>query len=297
MRTLVTTLLLAALCGNAAARSRAPSPSAQRFQSTLVRTVRQYNQQLKRGQPTMDLGLVFRLAGRTLERTNGDQLAAERMAVKAARWSTGRSQRVGSRLGAPRRQGQTSQVVRALRLACELHQNQVRKGTAIPYMSHLLSVAGIVMRSGGSEREVIAALLHDAVEDQGGARTQRLIRRRFGRQVARIVEEVTEPQGHWKRRKQHTINGIASGRLSSSGLRVKLADALHNSGTMTREARNKGDAFWTVFSGKKTGSLWYFDAMLEKFKPATARAPELRRLTNRLERQVTRLHEVAGVPR
>jgi GTP pyrophosphokinase len=293
MRTLVTTLLVVALCGSAAARTygRAPSPGARRLQSQLVRTVRQHNQQLKSGQPAMDLGLVFRLVGRTLERTNGDQLAAARMAVKAARWSTGRSKRIGS----PRqRQQQASQVVRALRLACKLHQHQVRKGTSIPYISHLLGVAGIVMRSGGSEREVIAALLHDAVEDQGGTRTLRQIRRRFGRQVAGIVEEVTEPRGQWRRRKQHTIDGIASGRISPSGLRVKLADALHNSGTMTREARVKGDAFWGVFTGKKAGSLWYFDAMLEKFKPATARTPELRRLTDRLERQVTRLHAVAG---
>jgi hypothetical protein len=286
------TLLLAGLlvvvpCGPAAART--PSHA---LQATLVRTVRQYNQQLKRGRPAMDLGLVFRLVGRTLERTNGDQAAAQRMAVKAARWSTGRATH-----DARPRPRLSSQVVRALRLAGRLHRDQVRKGTSIPYISHLLGVAGIVMRSGGSEREIIAALLHDAVEDQGGARTLRRIRRRFGPQVARTVREVTEPRGPWRARKQHTIDGIASGRLSPSGLRVKLADALHNSGTMTRGARQEGEAFWAVFSGKKAGSLWYLDSMLEGFGPATAGAPQLRRLTQRLEGQLIRLHRVAATPR
>jgi GTP pyrophosphokinase len=283
MKALVPGLLLLGLWGPAAARTPAAA-----LQGTLVRTVRQYNQQLKRGQPAMDLGLVFRMVGRTLERTGGDQLAAQRMAVRAARWSARRSH--------PRKESRrlSPQVVRALRMACQLHRNQVRKGTSIPYISHLLGVAGIVMHSGGSEREVIAALLHDAAEDQGGARTLRLIRRRFGRQVARTVEEVTEPRGDWRWRKQHTIDCIRTGRMTPSGLRVKLADALHNSGTMTKGARQQGDAFWSVFSGKRAGSLWYLDEMLAGFRPAAASAPQLRRLTDRLQRQVERLHDVAA---
>lgn len=123
------------------------------------------------------------------------------------------------------------------------------------------------------------------------------VRRRFVRNVARTVDEVTEPPGPWKWRKRHTIDGIANGRLSPSGLRVKLADALHNSGTMTKEARQKGDAFWSVFTGKKAGSLWYLDGVLASFKLATENEPGLNRLTERLEHQVSRLHEVAGTQR
>jgi len=289
MRLLVVGLVLLALCGPAAARSPALSPALQR---TLIRTVRQHNQQLKRGRPSMDLGLVFRLVGRTLERTNGDQRAAERMAQKAARWTAGRGT---GRAARPR----SSDVVRALRTACQLHRTQFRKGTSVPYLSHLLGVAGIVMRSGGNNREIMAALLHDAVEDQGGTRTMKLIRRRFGREVASIVGEATEPTGPWLARKQHKIGHIAAGRLSPSGLRVKLADCLHNSGTMTRGARAEGDAFWRVFSGKKAGSLWYHAGMSAAFNSATAGegSPQLRALAARFERQVTRLHRVAGVQR
>jgi HD domain len=296
MRIVLIGFLILALCGSAAARTTL-SPVLQR---TLIHTVRQHNQQLKRGKAPMDLGLVFRLVGRTLERTNGDQAAAVRMARKAARWTAGRA---GQRTGAPR--PLSSNVVRALRTACQLHRTQVRKGTSVPYLSHLLGVAGIVMRTGGNDREIMAALLHDAVEDQGGARTMRLIRRRFGRGVAGIVGEATEPPGPWLARKQHKIDHIAGGNLSAGGLRVKLADCLHNSGTMTHGARREGAAFWRVFSGKKDGTLWYHAGMSAAFDRATAgananananaggNASQLRALAQRYERQVVRLHRAA----
>ena len=257
------------------------------FERTLKATVRQYNQQVRSGQRPMDLGLVFRLVGRTLERTGGDQRAARRMAGRAARWTTARpGPRVTTTL--------SPAVTRALGLACRLHRDQVRKGSKVPYVAHLLGVAGIVMRSGGSEREIIAALLHDAVEDQGGARTLRRIRRGFGPQVARIVDEVSEPPGTWLQRKQDKIARIAEGRMSASALRVKLADSLHNSGTMTRGARREGDAFWHVFTGKKAGSLWYYESMVGAFNRATSGSPDLRSMARRLEGQVVRLHRAAG---
>jgi hypothetical protein len=288
MRMLLIGLLLLTLCGPAAARTTL-SPTLQR---TLIHTVRQHNQQLKRGKAPMDLGLVFRLVGRTLERTNGDQVAAVKMARKAARWTAGRG---STWTHAPR--PLSSNVVRALRTACQLHRTQVRKGTSVPYLSHLLGVAGIVLRSGGNDREIMGALLHDAVEDQGGNRTMRLIRRRFGRGVAGIVGEATESPGPWLARKQHKIDHIAGGNLSAGGLRVKLADCLHNSGTMTRGARAEGDAFWRVFSGKKVGTLWYHDGMSAALKRASAgageKASQLRALARRYERQVARLHQAA----
>jgi (p)ppGpp synthase/HD superfamily hydrolase len=87
---------------------------------------------------------------------------------------------------------------RALIYAHSVHALQVRKGTRIPYVSHLLAVAGLVMEDGGSETEVIAALLHDAAEDQGGEPGLEDIRRRFGDEVAAIVDgclrHVRDPQ-------------------------------------------------------------------------------------------------------
>jgi hypothetical protein len=256
------------------------------FERTLRATVRQYNRQVRGGQQPMDLGLVFRLVGRTLERTGGDERKARQMAHRAARWSAGRP--------GPRPATALSPAVsRALGLACHLHRDQLRKGTTVPYVAHLLGVAGIVMRSGGTEREIVAALLHDAVEDQGGARTLALIRHRFGAQVARIVNEVSEPPGPWLQRKQDKIERIAGGRLSAAALRVKLADSLHNSGTMTKGARRQGDAFWDVFRGKRAGTLWYYDAMTAAFSTATKGSPGLRRMSRRLESQVDRLHRAA----
>ena len=256
------------------------------FERTLRATVRQYNHQVRSGRKAMDLGLVFRLVGRTLERTGGDQQAARQMAHRAACWSAKRPGPRPARALSPA-------VTRALGLACRLHRDQLRKGSAVPYVAHLLGVAGIVMRSGGSDREIIAALLHDAVEDQGGARTARQIRRGFGKQVARIVDEVSEPPGPWLQRKQDKIDRIAGGRLSEPALRVKLADSLHNSGTLTRGARREGDAFWEVFSGKRAGTLWYYDSMSAAFNTATRGNPGLRGLARRLERQVDRLHQRA----
>jgi len=238
----------------------------------------------------MDPGLVFRLVGRTLERTGGDQQAALRMVERATRW-TGRARSPArSPAQAP---PLTSATVRALRLAFRLHRDQVRTGTTVPYVAHLLGVAGIVMRTGGSEREVVAALLHDAVEDQGGARTMRRIQRGFGPEVARIVDQVTERPGSWLRRKQQAIHHIASGQTTTGALRVKLADCLHNTGTMTRNARREGDGFWTRFSGRKRGSLWYHRSMARAFQGVTIDQPLLRGLSDRLTRQVVRLHQVA----
>jgi hypothetical protein len=86
----------------------------------------------------------------------------------------------------------TSRFERALTLAHRLHRTQLRKGTGIPYISHLMAVSALVLEDGGSESEAIAAILHDAVEDQGGLPTLRLIKRQFGPRVAGLVAEVTD---------------------------------------------------------------------------------------------------------
>src|SRR3989304_2165672 len=94
--------------------------------------------------------------------------------------------------GSPRPVGSTDRLSEALVFAAHLHARQTRKGTHIPYIAHLMAVAGLVLENGGDEDEAIAALLHDAVEDQGGAATRENITRRFGDRVVEIVDGCTD---------------------------------------------------------------------------------------------------------
>ena len=118
----------------------------------------------------------------------------------------------------------------ALAFAMDLHRKQVRKGTGVPYVSHLLSVAALVLEHGGTEEQAIAALLHDAVEDQGGKPTAIAIRARFGDTVADIVDGCTDtdvwPKPPWRPRKEAYVARV---RLEPAHVRlVSAADKLHN---------------------------------------------------------------------
>ena len=124
----------------------------------------------------------------------------------------------------------TERFCEALEYAVRLHAAQRRKGSDTPYIAHLLSVTAIVLEHGASEDEAIAALLHDAVEDQGGAPVREEIRRRFGPAVATIVDGCTDcdttPKPPWRERKEAFL-----ARLPSAGRSVHLvtaADKLHN---------------------------------------------------------------------
>ena len=101
----------------------------------------------------------------------------------------------------------------ALDYATDLHATQVRKGSGVPYIGHLLAVASIVLDYGGTEDEAIAALLHDAVEDQGGDATRQEIIRRFGPEIAAIVDGCTDaetiPKPPWRKRKEDYIVHLA----------------------------------------------------------------------------------------
>ncbi|MGH3558300.1 MAG: HD domain-containing protein, partial [Mycobacterium sp.] len=101
----------------------------------------------------------------------------------------------------------TPAFVEAVRYAAEKHATQTRKGSDIPYLGHLLSVAGLVIDADGTETQAIAALLHDTAEDQGGEETLAEIRERFGAEVAMIVAECSDtfetPKPPWRERKEH----------------------------------------------------------------------------------------------
>jgi (p)ppGpp synthase/HD superfamily hydrolase len=102
----------------------------------------------------------------------------------------------------------------AVTFAADKHRTQVRKGGDIPYLGHLLSVAGLVIEAGGTEDEAIAALLHDAVEDAGGEETLAEIRAIFGDEVAGIVDECSDtvimPKPPWKARKQAYVDHLSA---------------------------------------------------------------------------------------
>src|SRR6266853_3455026 len=118
----------------------------------------------------------------------------------------------------------------ALLLATRLHATQTRKGGRIPYVSHLLGVASLALEHGGDEDVAIAALLHDAVEDQGGRPTLQTIRRMFGDRVATVVMECSdtdrEPKPPWRERKERYLAHLPS--ASADALLVSIADKLHN---------------------------------------------------------------------
>ena len=157
--------------------------------------------------------------------------------------------------------------VRAVRLAVDLHARQSRKGATIPYVGHLLGVCGLVIDGGGSEDEAIAAVLHDAVEDQGGAATLAIIRDQFGRDVAAIVEACSDtdvfPKPPWRKRKEEYIEHLRT--APPPVLRVSLADKLNNLRTIVRDYGEIGPALWKRFH-PDADQAWYYEALLNVFE-------------------------------
>ena len=160
----------------------------------------------------------------------------------------------------------------ALVWAAELHQEQKRKGGDIPYVAHLLAVAAIVLEHGGDEDEAIAALLHDALEDQLHKMSPGEIRARFGETVESIVQACTDgdPEEQrdrdpvkWKKRKEKYIAEIPH--KPAGAILVSMADKLHNARTILEDYRVMGDALWPRFTAGKEGTLWYYRALVEAY--------------------------------
>lgn len=177
----------------------------------------------------------------------------------------------------------------ALGYAAELHLHQRRKGKGQPYIGHLLGVAAIVIQHGGGEAEVIAALLHDAVEDQGGLPRLGEIREKFGDRVARIVDgctdsyEVSGGKRDWGERKRAYIEKVAH---APEDVRlVSAADKLANAREVLADFRLEGDAVFNRFQGHKQGTLWYYRALVNVFRKAGASplVEELARVVSELE--------------
>jgi (p)ppGpp synthase/HD superfamily hydrolase len=180
----------------------------------------------------------------------------------------------------------------ALVFATRLHAGQVRKGTSVPYIAHLLAVAGIVLDYGGTETEAIAALLHDAVEDQGGPPTREAIRRRFGAAVVAIVDGCSDtdqtPKPPWWARKEAYIARLAH--ETASVRLVSAADKLHNTRDVLAAYRVLGEALWGRFNGGRDGTLWYYRELVTAYR-ATETTPAL---VDELDRVVSELERLAG---
>jgi (p)ppGpp synthase/HD superfamily hydrolase len=170
------------------------------------------------------------------------------------------------------------------------HNGQTRKGSTVPYISHLMTVAGAVLEAGGDEELAIAALLHDVVEDCGGKPMLDEVRKRFGSRVAHVVDGCTDtyedPKPAWRARKENYLKHL---RDADADVRlVSAADKLANARAILADYREIGEAVWDRFAGKRDGTLWYYRALLNEFQRQPAN-----RLVNELERVVSELERVS----
>ncbi|AIE72769.1 MULTISPECIES: HD domain-containing protein [unclassified Synechocystis] len=162
----------------------------------------------------------------------------------------------------------TSRFGDALVLANQLHAHQFRKGSPVPYISHLLGVTALVLEMGGNEDEAIAALLHDAVEDQGGMETLAIIESKFGQTVAALVmacsDSTTMPKPPWEQRKQKHLQKMRQ--VCLSVLKISLADTLHNARTIEIDLRRHGEEIWQKFNRGKSGIVWYYQSLWDIYQ-------------------------------
>ncbi len=186
---------------------------------------------------------------------------------------------------------------RALVYAAQAHREQSRKGTQIPYVSHVMAVAGLVLEHGGTESQAIAALLHDVLEDQGMEQAPR-IAAEFGDDVLRLVEACTdatvgrgEKKPAWRPRKEAYVARV---RVEPPSTKlVSAADKLHNARAVLADYRQMGEALWARFNGGRDGSLWYYEALVQAYREGE-QTPGLRALVDELERVVKELRALAS---
>jgi GTP pyrophosphokinase len=189
----------------------------------------------------------------------------------------------------------TSRFETALSFAARLHAGQTRKAGGAPYVCHLLAVAGLALEHGADEDTAIAALLHDAVEDQGGAPTREVIRRLFGERVAAIVDgctdsDATDPTQKlpWRQRKEAYLAHLPT--ASAEVRLVSVCDKVHNARATLADLRLRGAEVWKKFKGGRDGTLWYYRSLVEAFR-ASGTVPAL---TDELARLVAEIERLAG---
>src|SRR5213595_2096726 len=184
------------------------------------------------------------------------------------------------------------QFEEALIYATRAHGNQTRKKTGIPYIAHILGVTALALEYGANETEAIGALLHDTVEDCGGAERLRDIRERFGADVAGIVDGCTDtyetPKPPWLERKRAYIDDLKNS--DGSTRLVSASDKLHNTRAILAELRRHGLQVFERFSGKKDGTLWYYRALVTEFREHGDHAD----LVDEVDRVVTQIEKLSA---
>ena len=196
----------------------------------------------------------------------------------------------------------TSRFTEALEYARAHHAQDVRKGTRIPYLSHLLAVSALVLEHGGDETAAIAALLHDVVEDGGGVRALAEIDERFGSDVAAIVEGCSDTTAKhkedWTLRKTRYLRHLET--AAPGVLLVSAADKLHNARSILADLRELGDELWERFNSSPRQQLWYYGALRDTFlrRLPGRLADELDRAVREIERRFDAADRVAwlGLP-
>ncbi len=180
----------------------------------------------------------------------------------------------------------------ALVYAARLHATQRRKGSGgVPYISHLLAVTSLALENGADEDTAIAALLHDAVEDQGGAATREEIRHRFGAAVVAIVDGCSDtdvmPKPPWRARKEAYLHHLPH---ASDAVRlVSVCDKVHNARSLLADLRVDGEAVWEFFKGKREGTIWYYRSLVSIYRQ-TGTVPAL---TEELARTVAEIERLS----
>lgn len=162
----------------------------------------------------------------------------------------------------------TTRFDEALLYARCVHGGQLRKGSSIPYFAHLMGTAAIAIELGATEDQAIAALLHDAVEDQGGKPRLDDIRLRFGDNVARMVDACSDtdvmPKPPWRSRKEAYLQHLQTAQVDA--LLVSLSDKIHNAEAILSDLRGIGDKVWSRFSAGKEEQLWYYGELAKAFE-------------------------------
>jgi GTP pyrophosphokinase len=181
--------------------------------------------------------------------------------------------------------------LRAFVFAANKHAGQMRKASTIPYVAHLMGVASLVLEAGGDEDLAIAALLHDVVEDCGGAPMLKEVRRGYGSRVAKIVEGCTDadtyPKAPWRERKEKYLRHLKT--ADADTRLVSAADKLNNVRSILSDYRAIGESVWSRFRGGREGTLWYYRTLRDEFLRR-----KRNRITHEFELAVNELESLAG---
>jgi (p)ppGpp synthase/HD superfamily hydrolase len=188
----------------------------------------------------------------------------------------------------------------AFLFAARKHAHQKKKGTQVPYISHLMGVCSLVLEAGGDEDLAIAALLHDVVEDCGGEPMLGEVRSHFGERVAHVVDGCTDsyriPKPPWRKRKIEYLQHL---RTANHEVRlVSAADKLYNARSILIDYKECGESVWQRFKGGRNGTLWYYQALSEELGRTRSNGlvAELALVVAELDRQVTARRSSRRVP-